>query len=45
VFDKVGVFSGSLWWRSKDLAKGYTDADRIAHALFKVLAKLPIGQS
>ena len=31
VFDKVGVFSGSLWWRSKDMADGYTDNDRIAH--------------
>lgn len=35
VFDKVGVFSGSFWWRSKDLAKGYTDNDRIAHALIR----------
>lgn len=34
-FDKVGVFSGSFWWRSKDLAKGYTDSDRIAHALIR----------
>ncbi|WP_439694722.1 alpha/beta hydrolase [Mucilaginibacter sp. AW1-7] len=35
VFDKVGVFSGSFWWRSKDLAKGYTDNDRIAHTLIR----------
>jgi len=35
VFDKTGVFSGSFWWRSKDLAKGYTDNDRIAHALIR----------
>jgi enterochelin esterase family protein len=35
VFNKVGVFSGSFWWRSKDLGKGYTDNDRIAHALVK----------
>lgn len=33
VFNKVGVFSGSFWWRSKDLTEGYTDADRIAHRL------------
>ena len=33
VFDKVGVFSGSFWWRSKDLADGYTDNDRIAHRM------------
>ena len=30
-FDAVGVFSGSFWWRKKDLAAGYTDADRILH--------------
>jgi len=35
IFDKVGVFSGSFWWRSKDLAKGYTDNDRIAHTLVR----------
>jgi enterochelin esterase-like enzyme len=35
IFDKVGVFSGSFWWRSKELGKGYTDADRIAHAMIK----------
>jgi enterochelin esterase-like enzyme len=31
LFDKIGVFSGSFWWRSKELGKGYTDADRIMH--------------
>lgn len=35
VFSKVGVFSGSLWWRKKDLKKGYTDADRIMHAIIR----------
>jgi len=31
-FGKVGVFSGSLWWRQKDYDDGYTDeADRIMH--------------
>jgi len=35
LFDKVGVFSGSFWWRSKDLAKGYTDGDRIMHSIVK----------
>ncbi len=35
IFNKVGVFSGSFWWRSKDLGKGYTDADRIAHAMIR----------
>lgn len=35
IFDKAGVFSGSFWWRSKDLAKGYTDADRIMHSVIR----------
>jgi len=35
LFDKVGVFSGSLWWRSKEIGKGYTDADRIAQAMIR----------
>ncbi|MDO3640759.1 esterase family protein [Mucilaginibacter sp. L3T2-6] len=35
LFNKVGVFSGSFWWRSKDLAKGYTDGDRIMHDIVK----------
>ncbi len=35
LFSKVGVFSGSLWWRKKALDKGYTDADRIMHAIIR----------
>ena len=35
LFDAVGVFSGSFWWRTKDLKDGYTDADRIAHQLIR----------
>ncbi|MHB1922659.1 MAG: alpha/beta hydrolase [Chitinophagaceae bacterium] len=31
-FSKVGVFSGSFWWRSKALGPGYTDQDRIMEA-------------
>lgn len=32
LFSTVGVFSGSLWWRQKDLKDGYEDAiDRIMH--------------
>lgn len=32
-FRKAGVFSGSLWWRSKGLEEGYNeDTDRIMHA-------------
>ncbi|WP_448702332.1 alpha/beta hydrolase [Mucilaginibacter sp. AW1-3] len=35
IFNKVGVFSGSLWWRSKALNDGYTDADRIMHRVIR----------
>lgn len=32
-FKKVGVFSGSLWWRTKNMDDGYNeDTDRIMHA-------------
>ena len=32
-FSAVGVFSGSFWWRSKSLEKGYVEeVDRIMHA-------------
>jgi len=34
-FDAVGVFSGSFWWRKKDLKDGYTDSDRILHQRIK----------
>lgn len=30
-FGMAGVFSGSLWWRSKSYQDGYTDIDRIIH--------------
>lgn len=31
-FQSVGIFSGSLWWRSRDLANGYREeSDRIMH--------------
>jgi enterochelin esterase-like enzyme len=30
-FGKAGVFSGSLWWRRKDLQNGYKESDRIMH--------------
>jgi len=35
LFNKTGIFSGSFWWRSKDLAKGYTDRDRIMHNVIR----------
>lgn len=41
LFDKAGVFSGSFWWRSKDLSKGYTDADRIMHTIIRNTAVKP----
>jgi enterochelin esterase-like enzyme len=33
VFSKVGVFSGSLWWRSRAFRPEDPDADRIAHEM------------
>lgn len=41
LFDKVGAFSGSFWWRSKDLSKGYTDNDRIMHSIIKNTKEKP----
>jgi enterochelin esterase family protein len=41
LFDKAGVFSGSFWWRSKDLAKGYKDKDRIMHSIIRNTAIKP----
>jgi enterochelin esterase-like enzyme len=35
-FVRVGVFSGSLWWRSRDLDDGYVEErDRIMHDLVR----------
>lgn len=33
VFSKVGVFSGSFWWRKKPVNGSYQDSDRIMHHL------------
>jgi enterochelin esterase-like enzyme len=36
IFSRVGVFSGSLWWRLRDLNDGYEEAtDRIMHKLIR----------
>lgn len=36
IFSLAGVFSGSLWWRTKDLDQGYCEeTDRIMHALVR----------
>lgn len=33
IFQVTGVFSGSLWWRNRDLEEGYVEeTDRIMHA-------------
>ena len=34
-FGMVGVFSGSLWWRSEAFQPAYPDANRIAHEMVK----------
>ena len=34
-FSRVGVFSGSLWWRSKAFKPKQPDADRIIHEIVK----------
>ncbi|WP_309328907.1 alpha/beta hydrolase-fold protein [Mucilaginibacter sp.] len=41
LFDKAGAFSGSFWWRSKDLSKGYTDNDRIMHSVIRNTKEKP----
>jgi enterochelin esterase family protein len=41
LFDKVGAFSASFWWRGKDLTKGYTNDDRIMHSVIKNTAGKP----
>jgi enterochelin esterase family protein len=41
IFDKVGVFSGSFWWRSKCLTEGYTSDDRIAHRMVEASEQRP----
>lgn len=41
IFDKVGVFSGSFWWRKKDLTDGYTDNDRICHEMIRQTKSKP----
>jgi len=40
-FNKAGVFSGSFWWRSKELGKGYTESDRIMHSVIRRTAGKP----
>lgn len=43
-FSKVGVFSGSFWWRKKAYEEGYDDdSDRIMHNIIKE-GKYQVGQ-
>jgi enterochelin esterase-like enzyme len=41
LFNKAGVFSGSFWWRSKELGKGYTENDRIMHSVIRNTTNRP----
>lgn len=44
IFKKVGIFSGSFWWRSKGLEDGYVEeTDRIMHHLVRI-GKYTAGQ-
>lgn len=41
-FKRVGVFSGSLWWRTRALDDGYAEStDRIMHAQIKAGRRVP----
>ncbi len=42
VFDAVGVFSGSFWWRKKNLEDGYVDGDRIMHRVIRNTLHKPV---
>ena len=35
VFSKVGVFSGSFWWRQRALDDDYAESDRIMHNIIR----------
>lgn len=42
IFSKVGVFSGSLWWRNKGIKEGYEDdRDRIMHNVIRMRQDCP----
>jgi enterochelin esterase-like enzyme len=40
-FDVVGVFSGSFWWRKKDISANYTENDRIVHEVIRQTTAKP----
>jgi enterochelin esterase family protein len=35
IFKKAAAFSGAFWWRKRDLNAGYTEKDRIIHAMIR----------
>ncbi len=35
IFKKAAAFSGAFWWRRRDLNAGYTEKDRILHAMIR----------
>jgi enterochelin esterase family protein len=41
IINKIGAFSGSFWWRGRDLADGYTDADRLIHQVIRESTNKP----
>lgn len=44
LFAKVGVFSGSFWWRSKAYEEGYVDNDRIMHNKIRLKRGVDLSQ-
>lgn len=45
IFGKIGVFSGSFWWRSKGYQEGFTeDNDRIMHNKIKATLQPNLNQ-
>lgn len=41
LFDRVGVFSGALWWRARAFRAEEPDADRMVHAMVEGSKKVP----
>jgi len=44
VFARVGVFSGSFWWRQRALDDNYDESDRIMHQIIRRTTGRPILQ-
>ncbi len=41
IFDLIGAFSASFWWRKKDLNDGYQPSDRIMHEVINNTSHKP----